>query len=272
MSSLSTSAQDLALRAGLGRHLFGLGIMAIGLACLVWGDFITGQPVPNDFPHRIALAYLVAAFLLCIGIILQRRRSAPFSAAALAAYYILIVIVVMNGPVLLAHFKEYGIYESLAEQFAITAAALIVFAATSRIHAPLAARLTLLGQLIFGVCALVWGGAHFVYMNLTAPLVPKWLPPSQVFWGYLTGIAFILAGLAILTRIRARLAAVLLTAMLASFTLLVHIRILFANHKIQFNWTELAVNLAILGATWVVADSFANPNPQPQHEYSPVSS
>ena len=258
----SRHAKLLAVRAGLGRHVFGIGIMAIGLACLVWGDFITGQPVPNDFPHRIALAYTVAAFLLCAGIIMQWRRSASFSAAALGAYYALIVIIVMNGPRLLAHFKEYGIYEGIAEQFAITAAALLVFAATTRIPTPLAARLTLLGQLIFGICALVWGGAHFVYMNFTAPLVPKWLPPSQVFWGYLTGVAFILAGLAILTRIRARLASILLTIMLASFTFLVHIRILFADHKLEFNWTELAINLALVGAAWVVADSFASPQPQ----------
>jgi hypothetical protein len=255
-------AKPLAVRAGLGSHVFGLGIMAIGLAGLVWGDFITGQTVPNDFPHRIALAYTAAAFLLCTGIIMQWRRSASFSAAALAAYYIFLVIIVMNGPVLLAHYKEYGTYESLAEQFAITAAALIVYAVTARIHQSLATRLILIGQLTFGLCALVWGGAHFVYMNLTAPLVPKWLPPSQVFWGYLTGVAFVAAGLAILSRIQARLATILLTAMLASFTLLVHIRMLLADHKIQFNWTELAVNLAILGAAWVLADSFARPNLQ----------
>ncbi len=250
------------VRTRLGRHVFGIGIMAMGLACLVWGDFITGQPVPNDFPHRIALAYIVAAFLVCIGIILQWRRSASFAAAALAAYYILIAILVMNGPVLLAHFKEYGVYEGLAEQFAITAAALIVYAATARIPAALSARLTLLGQAIFGLCALVWGGAHFVYMNLTAPLVPKWLPPSQVFWGYLTGAALIAAGLAILSRIQARRATILLTAMLASFTFLVHIRILFTDHKTEFNWTELAINLAMLGAAWVVADSLAAASPQ----------
>jgi len=254
----SRRAKPLAGR--VGRHVFGVGIMAIGLAGLVWGDFITGQPVPNDFPHRIALAYTAAAFLLFIGILLQWRRSAPFSAAALAAYYIFLVIIVMNGPVLLTHFKEYGTYESLAEQFAITAGALIVYAETADIPAPRAARLKILGQLIFGLCALVWGGAHFVYMNMTAPLVPRWLPPSQVFWGYLTGAAFLAAGLAILSRTRAHLAAILLTAMLASFTLLVHIRILFADHKTQFNWTELAVNLAILGAAWVVADSFTRPN------------
>ena len=258
----SRHAKPFAVRAGLGRHIFGLGIVAIGLTGLVWGDFITGQPVPNDFPHRVALAYTAAAFLVCAGIILQWRRSASFSAAALAVYYLFLVILVMNGPVLLAHFKEYGTYESLAEQFTITAGALIVYAAKARVPPSLAARLTLIGQLTFGVCALVFGGAHFVYMNFTAPLVPKWLPPSQVFWGYLTGVAFLAAGLSLLTRIRARLAAILLTVMLASFTLLVHIRILFADHKTQFNWTELALNLTILGAAWILADSFASPNSQ----------
>ncbi len=108
------NVKPLAVRAGLGRHVFGLGIVAIGIACLVWGDFITGQTVPNDFPHRIALAYAVAAFLLCIGLIMQWRRSAPFSAATLAAYYIFIVIIIMNSPGLLAHYKQYGTYEALS--------------------------------------------------------------------------------------------------------------------------------------------------------------
>jgi uncharacterized membrane protein len=235
--------------------------MALGLAFFVWGDFISGQPVPNDFPHRTALAYAVAAFLLLAGAALQLRNSAPWAAAALTAYYTLIVVLLMNGPVLLAHYAEYGTYEELALQLAIAAAALIVYATYAKIHPALAARLTSLGQLAFGFCALIWGGAHFIYMNLTAPLVPKWLPPSQVFWGYVTGIAFLAAGLAILSRIQARLAAILLTLMLGTFTVLVHIRILLADHRTQFNWTELALNVTLLGAAWIVADSLAPRTP-----------
>ena len=250
----------LAVRVGLGRHLFGIGIFGLGLAFLVWGDFISGQPVPNDFPHRTALAYIVGAFLLIAAAALQFRRSATWAAAALTAYYLLIVILLMNGPGMLAHFAEYGIYEGLTEQLAIAAAALIVYATYATLTPVTSTRLTLLGQVAFGLCALVWGGAHFIYMNLTAPLVPKWLPPSQVFWGYFTGAAFLAAGLAILSRIQARLATILLTLMLATFTFLVHIRILLTDHRTEFNWTELALNITLLGATWIVADSFA---PQP---------
>lgn len=257
----SRHAKPPAVRAALGRHAFGLGIFALGFTFLVWGDFLAGQTVPNNLPHRTALAYTVAAFLLCAGAALQFRWSAAFSAAAVAAYYTLIVVILMNGRVLLAHYAVYGTYEEIALQLAIAAAALLVYAASATLTPVTAARLTLIGQLVFGLCALIWGGAHFLYMNLTAPLVPKWLPPSQVFWGYLTGVAFLAAGLAILSRIQARLAAILLTLMLGTFTVLVHIRILLTDHRTPFNWTELALNLTLLGAAWIVADSFAPSTP-----------
>jgi uncharacterized membrane protein len=251
-----------------GSRVYGLGIIVLGMACLVWGDFVVGQTVPIDFPHRTALAYTAAAFLLITGATLLWRRTAAWAAAALTIYYTLIVLILVNGRVLLAHFAEYGTYENLAEQVGITAGALIVYATSATLHAPLAKRLTRLGQFAFGVCALVFGGAHFIYMNLTAPLVPPWLPPTQVFWGYATGIGFLAAGLAILTRIQARLAAILLTAMLATFTLLVHIRMLLANHSTEFNWTELALNLTLLGAAWVVADSLPHPS---HHQSTPTA-
>jgi uncharacterized membrane protein len=133
--------------------------------------------------------------------------------------------------------------------------ALIIYANSAGIDAALAVRLTRLGQLTFGVCAMVFGGAHFVYMNLTAPLVPKWLPPTQQFWGYLTGVGFIAAGIAILTGVRSRLAAILLTVMLASFGLLANGPVLLADHSSHWNWSESAVNLAVVGSAWVLANS-----------------
>ena len=96
-------------------------------------------------------------------------------------------------------------------------------------------------------------------MNLTAPLVPKWLPPSQEFWGYATGVGHIAAGVAILTGVQARLAAILLTAMYASFTPLVHIPMLLADQSKQFIWSENALNLVLVGVAWVVADSLSKP-------------
>jgi hypothetical protein len=194
---------------------------------------------------------------------IEWRRTAAWGAAALTVYYALLVVILMNGRLLLTDYAVFVTYENIAMQLAIAAGGLIVYAKTSKtdgIDAALAARLTRLGQLAFGVCSLVFGGAHFVYMNLTAPLVPKWLPPTQAFWGYVTGVGFVAAGVAILTGVQARLAAILVTTMLASFGLLVNERILLADRSIHMNWTESAVNLAVTGAAWVVADSLARPS------------
>ncbi len=238
-----------------GWRVYGLGVMAIGLASLAFGTFDPGQPAPKNFPARIVLAYAAGALMVVAAAAVEWRRTAAWGAAALTFYYTLFVVILMNGRLLLANYAVYGAYENIAEQLAIAAGGLIVFANTAKIEAVLKAHLTRLGRLAFGLCALIFGGAHFVYMNLTAPLVPKWLPPTQEFWGYMTGLGFVAAGLAILTGVQARLAAILLTAMLVSFALLIHEPMLLADHASHTNWTESAVNLAVIGAAWVVADS-----------------
>jgi hypothetical protein len=242
-----------------GWRIYGLGIIAMALLCLAWGTFDPGQPVPKNFPERTALAYAAAVFMLVAGAAVEWRRTAAWGAAALAAYYTLIVVILMNGRVLLKHYAEYGSYEGVAEQIAIAAGGLIVYAAHAEIDAARAARLMRAGQIAFGICAVIFGGAHFFYMNLTAPLVPKWLPPGQVFWAYATGIGHIAAGIAILSGVQACLAAILLTFMYASFTPLVHLPMLLADRSNHFIWTENAVNIALTGAAWVVADSLAQP-------------
>ena len=236
-------------------------MMALGLACLAFGEFDPGQPVPEHFPYRTVLAYVAGAFLVVAAAAVEWRRTAVWGAAALTGYYVVFVLLLMNGRLLLTNYAVYGTYEGIAMQLAIAASGLIVYATAARIDlqidAALAARLSRLGQLAFGVCSLIWGGAHFIYMNLTAPLVPKWLPPGQVFWGYVTGVCFIAAGLAILTGVKARLAAILLTIMVASFGLLANGPMLVADPSSHWYWTESVLNLALIGGAWVVADSLA---------------
>lgn len=240
----------------LGRCMYGVGVMALGAACLAAADFVVAQPLPKDFAHRAALAFASAAFLLVAGAAIEWRRTVAHAAAALVVFYAAAVVLV-DGPALVAGYAVYATYSGIAEQVAIMAAALIVHAASANIDAARAARLTRIGQVVFGLCALLFGGAHFVYIDFTVPWVPKYLPPSQAFWAYATGVAHIAAGLAILTGVQARLAAILLTIMYASFTPLVHLPMLLAHAASHANWSENAINLALTGGAWVVADSFA---------------
>ena len=241
----------------IGWRVLGLGVMAMAAVCLAWGSFDPGQPVPKALPGRTVLAYAVAGFMLIAGAAIEWRRTTAWAAAALAVYFAMVVVILMNGRAMLLSPTEYVSYSGTAEQLSIAVGALIVYAAHARIDPAWAARLTRVGQLAFGVCAIVFGGAHFAYLGFTAAVVPNWLPPSQIFWAYATGIAHIAAGLAILTGVQARLAAILLTAMFASFTPLVHLPLLLADPSSHTNWAENAENLALIGAAWVVADSLA---------------
>ena len=240
-----------------GRCIYGAAVMTFGVIGLAWGDFILGQPVPKDLPGRTVLASVAAAFLFVAGAAIEWRRTAARGAAALTAYYALIVVILMNGRVLLARYAEFGTYSGIAEQLAIAAGGLIICASSARLDAAMARRLIRTGECVFGVCAILFGGAHFFYMSLTTPLVPRWLPPAPEFWAYATGIGHIAAGVAILAGVQARLAAILLTAMYASFTPLVHVPMLLADPRSRTNWTENALNLALVGAAWVVASALA---------------
>src|SRR5580765_1585974 len=155
-----------------GWRVYGLGMIALGLVCFAFGDFHPGQPVPKDFPERTALAYAVAVFMMVGGAAVEWRRTTARAAAALTAYFALVVVLVMNGRILLSHYQQFGPYESFAIQLSIAAGGLILYAASADIDAGLASRLTRWGQIAFAACCLVFGVAHFVYMDLTAPLVP----------------------------------------------------------------------------------------------------
>jgi uncharacterized membrane protein YphA (DoxX/SURF4 family) len=242
---------------GYGWRVWGFGIIALGAVCLAFGDFHPGQPVPKEFPARTELAYAVAVFMLVAGAAVEWRRTLPLAAAALTAYWLLVVMILMNGRVWLSHYAEFLPYESGAIQLAIAAGGLIVYAGSADIDPALAERLVRGARVAFGLCLLVFGTAHFVYMTLTAPLVPTWLPPSQEFWAYATGVFHIAGGIAILTGVKARLAAILLTLMFTLFSVMVHIPMAVGDPANHWIWNENAVNVALIGAAWVVADSFA---------------
>jgi uncharacterized membrane protein len=240
-----------------GWRIYGLGIVVVGLVGFAFGDFHPGQPVPKSFPARTTLAFVANGFLIIAGVLMQLRRFTAPAAAALTGYFAIVVVLVMDGNVLIHHPELFGGYEGTAIELAIAAAGLVICASSFDIERQLAMRLTSVGQVLFGACALVFGAAHFVYLKYTTALVPQWLPPSQTFWAILCGIAHIAAGIAILTGVYARVAAILLTLMFASFTPLVHVPLLVSDPHKYFYWTENAINILLTGAAWVIADSLS---------------
>jgi uncharacterized membrane protein len=70
-------------------------------------------------------------------------------------------------------------------------------------------KLILFGPLSYAAPLAAFGTEHFTLTEAIASLVPAWIP-WHMFWTYLVGACFIAAALSMVTRIRARLAALLL--------------------------------------------------------------
>jgi hypothetical protein len=246
----------------LGIRIYGLGAIATGLVGLAWGDFaLQWEPVAASFPGRTALAYIFAALLVVAGTAVNwRRSSAALGAAALVGLYA-VVVVLMHGVRIVQQPLAFVAWDGAAEQLALLAGALASYAyltaASESSRHPLVSRAAVI---CMGVCLLMFGIAHFLYLDFTASMVPAWLPGGQKFWAAFTGLAHIAAGIAVLSGIKARLAASLLTVMFAGFSVLVHLPTLIAAPHLHLNWVMNAINLSLTGAVWSMVTTLTPPN------------
>jgi hypothetical protein len=124
----------------VGWRGYGLSVMAVGPACLVFGEFDLRQPMPEHFPARTVLAYAAGTFMVVAAAAVEWRRTSAWCAAALTVYYTLFVVILMNGRLLLADYAIFVTYEDIAMQPAIAVGGLIIYATNARIDAALAAR------------------------------------------------------------------------------------------------------------------------------------
>ena len=82
--------------------------------------------------------------------------------------------------------------------------------------------LEFIGKLFYAVPLAIFGLFHFMNASSMAGMVPSYLPVQEA-WVYLTGLALILAAVAILTGKKARLATMLLGVMILAFALIIHL-------------------------------------------------
>jgi hypothetical protein len=229
--------------SNLGRHVFGMAALAFGLITLAWHDY-------NDSHQLRYIVFAAAAAQIFGGAAIQFRRTAKTGAAVLGAAYLVLALLCVPG--IVAAPQIYNSWGNFFEQFSLLTGAAIVYAGLS---SPWSwETLNRIGRVLLGICAASFTLEQAIYLDATAHLVPKWVPPSQMFWAVATTVSFALAAVALLTNRMALLATRLLTMMLVIFGLLVWVPLVLSDPHSHTNWSENAETFAIAGATWILAD------------------
>jgi hypothetical protein len=236
--------------SNLGRHVFGVAALGFGLITLAWHDYNFQLLYIWNAPDGRVLVYAAAAAQIFGGAAIQFRRTAKTGAVVLGAVYL--VFALLCVPRIVATPQTYDRWGNFFEQFSLVTGAAIVYARLSSAWAP--ETLHRIGRILLGICTASFALEQAIYLDATATLVPKWLPPSQTFWAVTTTVAFALAAVALLTNRMALLATRLLTMMIVIFGLLVWVPLLLSDPHNHTNWGETAETFAIAGAAWILAD------------------
>jgi len=243
--------------AGVGRAVFAATLIALGLYGLITGHFSAIWPsVPKTLPGREALAYVCALIALVGGAGLFWRRA---TLAGVLLIWLLGWMLLVTGRFIWSAPLTVGPWENCAETAVLVAAAWTLYAERATGAGPLGfaagERGLAIARTIFGLALIVFGLAHFAYLELTAPLVPGWLP-WHVGLAYFTGGTYIAAGVAVLFGPLARLAASLAAVQIGLFTLLVWAPKLAAGSKDPSDWSEAVVSWALTAGALVMAESY----------------
>jgi uncharacterized membrane protein YphA (DoxX/SURF4 family) len=250
----------------VGVYAYGIASAAAGIFDLVWGEFdASHQPIQafgGHIPGVTILAYITAIWMIAGGAAILWRRSARVGGAALAIIYFVFTVFWLPRLYTAPHVLGFripvyiGVLAGVGSQLIVVAAGALVYASLAT-HGSSWPRTILFARWIFGLSSIDFGLGHLTDLQDNVVYVPKWMPLGAEFWIIVTGICFVLAGLAILSGIQDVLAARLLALMFLAFNAVALPRFILADPKDHAAWGGNAYNLAAVGAAWILADCLA---------------
>jgi uncharacterized membrane protein YphA (DoxX/SURF4 family) len=212
------------------RIFFGIGMMGIGIQHFIYS---ASRPVILPaWPQWIqtpVLAYLTGAAIVAAGVLILLGRNTK-TISLLLGSFLLFCLIFIQCPFTLfiqpnssAHL---GLWTDPLKELALSGGAFVMAGISSDAskHPSLLIieKLVPLGKFFFATTLLLFGIDHFLYTEFVASLVPAWVP-DHTFWAYLAGIALIGTGISIILKIKRRKIALLASAMLFLWLVLLHI-------------------------------------------------
>jgi len=250
----------------VGVWFYGLATIVTGILDIAWGAFeASHQPIRSlgqHIPGEPVFAYIAGVWLIAAGLAIVWRRTASMGAGGSALIYFIFALFWLPRFYTATHAFGFRIgviifvLGGVGAQLLLAAPAAIVYAATASPGSVWRERAITAARWMLGLPPIAFGLGHLLSLHAYERFFPHWLPFAN-FWIVLTGIAFLLAGSAIVLGIRDLLAARLLALMLLVFEATVEVPPVFIQPHSQSAWGGAVYNLTAIGACWIFAEFVA---------------
>jgi len=216
--------------SNIGRIFFGIAIAVMGFLTIYDHDFPYMLIPPNHtwIPGLAMVANISGVLLLLAGAAIFFKIKLRTIALLLGTVLLLIFCLYFIPYQLMVspNYKQFGDWENAAKELALAGGALVIACCFNQNNesalTAFLSKLIPLGRILFAITIISFGVDHYLFAQQAADYVPSWVP-WHLLWMYFTGTALLASGIAILFKIKTRLAATLLGSMILCWVILLHI-------------------------------------------------
>jgi uncharacterized membrane protein len=244
-----------------GRIFYGIAMCVLGLLTVYFGEFpYMLIPRPHKWiPALPIVAGLCGTLLIMAGVcIVIKRKVRPTSLNIGSVLLLIFCVYFVPHQFMTGEYLSLVNWENAMKELDLCLGAFIVAGCFrgegERPFFTFQAKVIPIAPILFSVTIISYGIIHFQYANDVADYVPSWVP-ARLFWAYFCGAALVGAGLAIILKIKRRLAAALLGLMILSWFVVLHIPRIIVS-PVAYVGSEIAsamLALAYCGIAFVLA-------------------
>jgi uncharacterized membrane protein len=240
-----------------GRFIFATGIIALGILCIIFKDFIVGRPPawPAGVDVNPVLAYISGAVLIIAAIAVLFNKKAGLGSLLIAVLIFMLSV--------LRHLPNFmndwlNAYKAMALFGGALITAVSFFREDSKINAGFGSNENLNKGLVLSGCILLaaffiaGGYAHFKFAAFVKDFIPAYIP-FHSFWTYFCGICLFAGGAGLLIPATRKWAALFSGIMVLGWFILLHIPRFLANTNDTSDRMGLCESFTFVGIFFVLA-------------------
>ncbi len=246
----------------IGRIFYGIAMAGIGFQIIYYHDFPYWLLPPKHswIPGLVMIASIFGILFVLTGacIVFEKKTRA---ASLLTGTVLLLIFCFYFIPyefMASSRYMHLLQWENAEKELAFCSGAFIIAGCYSETNEipfyRFLGKLILFWPILFSIPIISFGILHFLYAKDVADYVPSWVP-NHMLWTYLAGTALIVSGLAIILKIKSRLAAFLLGIMILIWFIVLHVPRVIASPAAYLGSeiTSAFIALAYSGIAFVIA-------------------